>query len=183
MIFISFLFVLISLYLWLLARRIVCTFVWIYMRPHDHTWTELLYVFLISSYEVLLILRHLWWLHSQNTGMGQTLIFCLIKLCFIRLEFMELIVSAHFNNVDSLKHNLGFARLCTCVLVLELTALPQCTFSYCTHYVWKRCKLLCVRLICWIQKCIGFLLKVHNGVLVIAAGFMGCGNPLSLIYI
>ena len=102
---------------------------------------------------------------------------------FIRLEFMELIVSAHFNNVDSLKHNLGFARLCTCVLVLELTALPQCTFNYCTHYVWKRCKLLCVRLICWIQKCIGFLLKVHNGVLVIAAGFMGCGNPLSLIYI
>ena len=75
------------------------------------------------------------------------------------------------------------ARLCTCVLVLELTDLHQCTFNYCTHYVWKRCKLLCVRLICWIQKYIGFLLKVHNGVLVIAAGFMGCGNPLSLIYI
>ena len=113
----------------------------------------------------------------------QTLIFCFIELCFIQLELMELTVSAHFNNVDSLRHNLGFARLCTCVLVLELTALPQCTFNYYTHYVWKRCNLLCVLLICWIQKCIGFLLKVHNGVLVIAAGFMGCGNPLSLIYI
>ena len=42
-------FVFISLYLWLSARRIVCTFVWIfviicYMGPHDHV-TELLFVF------------------------------------------------------------------------------------------------------------------------------------------
>merc|ERR1712240_396463 len=39
-----------------------------------------------------------------------------------------------------------------------------------------------VQLICWIQKYIGFLLTVHNRVLVITAGFMGCENPLSLNY-
>ena len=161
----------------------LCTFCLnLYEAARSYVNRTTFYVFLTSSYEVLLILRHSWWLHSQNIGIDRH-IFCLNKLCFIRLELMELTVSAHFNNVDSLRHNLGFARLCTCVLVLELTALPQCTFNYYTHYVWKRCNLLCVLLICWIQKCIGFLLKVHNGVLVIAAGFMGCGNPPSLINI
>ena len=103
--------VFISLCLWLLARRIVCTFVWIfviicYMGPHDHV-TELQYVFPYSLWCFINSPPFVMAPFAKHWNVTDTHFLLNKAFIFIRLEFMELIVSAHFNNVDSLKHSLG----------------------------------------------------------------------------
>ena len=121
MIFYFFLSVLISLLWLLLARELCALFVWIYMRLHDPTWTERL--FMSSSHPLMRFYQF-----STISFMApfakhwnrQTLIFCLIKLYFYPIGLDGINSVCPFQQCWSLKHSFGFARLRqSCCLMLE----------------------------------------------------------------
>ena len=111
---ISLRFVFISLYLWLSARRIcvhICLLFLLYLlygaaRSRDRTTFCIPLLFIL----LLLILRHCDGSIRRTLECDRHWIFRLIKLYFIWLkfmEFMELIVSAPFQQCRFSKHSLG----------------------------------------------------------------------------
>ena len=117
-------FVFISLYLWLSARRIcvhICLYFCYYLlygaaRSRDRTTFCIPLLFIM----LLLILRHCDGSIRRTLECDRHWIFCLIKLYFIWLnfmEFMELIVSASFQQCRFSKHSLsslGSAPVSSC---------------------------------------------------------------------
>ena len=85
----------------------LCAHLFEFIWGRTITWTELLYVFPYSLWCFINSPPFVMAPFAKHWNVTDTHFLLSKAFIFIRLEFMELIVSAHFNNVDSLKHSLG----------------------------------------------------------------------------